>query len=139
MRRVFADASYWVALLNPDDQLYPRATAQESRLKRARLITTEFVLAEFLNFYAPRGPLFRAASEQLAARILEDPQIEVTSSDRTLFRSGLTLYAARPDKGYSLTDCVSMVVMREGGIREVLTQDRHFRQEGFLPLLENAI
>jgi len=43
----------------------------------------------------------------------------------------MSLYEARPDKGYSLTDCISMQTMRREGITEVLTDDRHFEQEGF--------
>ena len=42
--------------------------------------------------------------------------------------------AARPDKGYSLTDCISMQTMGSQGIRDVLTNDRHFEQEGFQAL-----
>jgi predicted nucleic acid-binding protein len=51
------------------------------------------------------------------------------------FLAGLELYEARPDKGYSLTDCISMNLMRERGINEVLTHDHHFEQEGFTILL----
>ena len=47
------------------------------------------------------------------------------------FLAGLALYKARADKGYSLTDCISMTAMRERNITEVLTHDRHFAQEGF--------
>ena len=50
---------------------------------------------------------------------------------RELFLAGLTLYEARPDKEYSLTDCMSMHMMRREGLTEVLTNDRHFTQEGF--------
>jgi predicted nucleic acid-binding protein len=39
------------------------------------------------------------------------------------------------DKGYSLTDCISMNVMRDRGINDVLTQDKQFAQEGFNILL----
>jgi predicted nucleic acid-binding protein len=42
-----------------------------------------------------------------------------------------SLYEARPDKRYSLTDCRSMVALRALGISEVLTNDHHFTQEGF--------
>jgi len=49
--------------------------------------------------------------------------------------AGLTLYKARPDTGYSLTDCISMHVMRERSISDILTHDEHFRQEGFTVLL----
>ncbi|MFN0095717.1 MAG: hypothetical protein ACKVVT_13190 [Dehalococcoidia bacterium] len=45
--------------------------------------------------------------------------------------TGLALYEARLDKGYSLVDCISMVTMRELGITDVLSGDRHFAREGF--------
>jgi uncharacterized protein len=50
-------------------------------------------------------------------------------------RSGIDLYADRRDKGYSLTDCVSMWEMRQRGIFEVLSHDSYFEQEGFVLLL----
>lgn len=43
--------------------------------------------------------------------------------------------AAREDKQYSLADCASMCVMDAEGIREVLTHDRHFEQEGYTVLM----
>ena len=51
------------------------------------------------------------------------------------FLDGLALYKRRPDKGYSLTDCISMEALREEGITEILTHDNHFTQEGFVILL----
>ena len=51
---------------------------------------------------------------------------------------GLALYNARPDKGYSLTDCISMEAMRREGINQALTNDRHFEQEGFRALFRDA-
>jgi predicted nucleic acid-binding protein len=51
------------------------------------------------------------------------------------FQAGLALYQARPDKEYSLVDCVSMEAMRQEGITEFLTHDDHFAQEGFTKLL----
>jgi len=51
------------------------------------------------------------------------------------FLKALELYESRLDKGYSLTDCISMNVCRELGIKEILTHDRHFEQEGFKILL----
>ena len=51
------------------------------------------------------------------------------------FMAGLTIYKARPDKGYSVTDCISMHAMRERGVSDILTHDEHFRQEGFTVLL----
>ena len=53
-----------------------------------------------------------------------------------LFDAGVELYVRRPDKAWSLTDCISFVVMREHGMNEALTGDRHFEQAGFIALLK---
>jgi predicted nucleic acid-binding protein len=71
----------------------------------------------------------------LVERILTEANIEVAPQSHEAFMAGLKLYKARPDKGYSLTDCISMQVMHTRGINEILTHDEHFRQEGFLLLL----
>ena len=60
-----------------------------------------------------------------------DPAIDVLPQTRTDFDAALALYEARPDKGYSLTDCRSMVALRALGVTEVLTNDHHFTQQGF--------
>jgi len=52
--------------------------------------------------------------------------------------AGLNLFRARPDKGYSLFDCVSLEAMRKEGLTEVLTNDRHFEQEGFRALFRDS-
>jgi uncharacterized protein len=67
--------------------------------------------------------------------IIAGSQVEVVWQTQELFESGLVLYQSRLDKGYSLTDCVSMIAMQQEGIQEVLTHDRHFAQEGFTILL----
>jgi uncharacterized protein len=64
-----------------------------------------------------------------------DQTVTIHAQSRLTFDSGLALYAARPDKGYSLTDCISMETMRQEGITEVLTHDDHFTQEGFTTLI----
>jgi uncharacterized protein len=50
--------------------------------------------------------------------------------------SPLDLYRDRPDKAWSLTDCISFVVMADKGIRDALTADHHFEQAGFVALLK---
>jgi predicted nucleic acid-binding protein len=67
--------------------------------------------------------------------LLESPAVRVAAQSRESFLSGLALYTARPDKGYSLTDCISMQTMRREGLSEALTNDRHFEQEGFRALV----
>ena len=64
-------------------------------------------------------------------RLLASRDVTVIHQTRELFLEGLTLYEARPDKAYSLTDCISMQTMRREGLMEILTNDHHFTQEGF--------
>ncbi len=77
----------------------------------------------------------RQSAVAFVRRILNDTNIEVRPQSDASFTAGLSLYEARPDKGYSLADCVSMLAMREVGVTEILTHDDHFAQEGFVKLL----
>ena len=67
--------------------------------------------------------------------ILSDPDIMIRPQSHRSFLDGFALYKVRTDKGYSLTDCISMVAMRRRASREILTHDNHFTQEGFTILL----
>ena len=135
MSTVFADTLYWVALINPKDQWHRRILSVSGSLGQARLITTEDVLAEVLNFFSERGEHARRAAALNVRAILVNQNVEVVLHTSDAFLAGLALYEARLDKGYSLTDCISMNVMRERGLSDVLTHDNHFRQEGFNVLL----
>jgi uncharacterized protein len=104
-------------------------------LAGCRLVTTDEVLTEFLNAFAGAGQVLRREAVDLVRDLHADPAVTVHPSSRQAFLSGLTLYEARPDKGYSLTDCISMETMRAEGISEILTYDNHFTQEGFAILL----
>ena len=67
--------------------------------------------------------------------ILRNPRVTVVPQNRRTFSQSLAFYKARPDKGYSLTDCRSMLLMHERRLSDALTTDRHFEQEGFIALL----
>lgn len=98
---------------------------------RFAIVTIEEVLTELLNYFGARGPSVRSAATKLVERMQADRSIQILPQTREGFLAGLRLYQARPDKGYSLTDCISMEAMRRGGLSEVLTNDGHFTQEGF--------
>jgi len=137
MRTVFADTFYWIALLNPKDQAHARAVSVSKRLGPVRIITSEEVLTEVLNYFGPRGSFFRGAATRLLERMQSDRSIQIVPQSHEDFLAGCRLYQARPDKGYSLTDCISMEIMRREGLNEVLTNDEHFTQEGFSCLLRD--
>lgn len=135
MKVAFVDTLYFVALFNPRDQWHERAIATSHLVAETQLITTEDVLVELLNFFSEYGEKARRGAVTQAEGILTGANIEVVPQSHDAFMAGLTLYKARPDKGYSLTDCISMHAMRERGINQILTHDNHFRQEGFTVLL----
>jgi predicted nucleic acid-binding protein len=135
MKSVFADAQYWIALLNDRDQAHATALVVSRTLQGVTIVTTEDVLAEVLAFFGERGQFIRQAASAFVDDVLSDPGITVRPQSHQSFLEGFALYKARPDKGYSLTDCISMGTMRQEGITEILTHDGHFAQEGFTLLL----
>ena len=133
MSAVFADTFYWVALSDPAEPRYRDALALENTLSAATIFTTEEVLSEFLTFFSS-DPWSRARAGRSVLALLHNRNIRVIPQSHNSFLSGLELYNQRPDKGYSLTDCISMQAMRREGLTEALTNDRHFEQEGFRAL-----
>ena len=119
MRAVFADTFYWVALTNPADRYYRSVITRKDEIADSSIFTTGAVLSEFLTFFAGEKRLRDRAGRTVKA-LLEDPGIHVIPESRQTFLSGLELYRARPDKGYSLTDCVSMQTMSREGLTDVV-------------------
>lgn len=72
----------------------------------------------------------RREGTETVRMLLESPEVKVIPQNRALFLEGLALYERRLDKQYSLTDCLSMHIMRREGLTEILTNDHHFAQEG---------
>ncbi|MBC6480208.1 MAG: type II toxin-antitoxin system VapC family toxin [Hormoscilla sp. GM7CHS1pb] len=137
MKVVFADTFYWVSFVNPKDVWYNQVRKVVKALQPLRIVTIDEVLVEFLTFYSDYGPQMRRRSVELVRGILNDPEVQVIEQTHESFLSGLNLYENRLDKGYSLTDCISMNTMRQLGITEVLTHDKHFTQEGFVILFRS--
>ena len=128
MKAAFADTFYWIALTNPLDAAHSHA-----QTFRNDLVTTDEVLTEYLNYFSGSAHLRHKASLIVEAAF-QDPTIRLIPQSHDSFRVGFALYRARSDKAYSLTDCISMEVMRREALTDVLTNDRHFEQEGFRAL-----
>jgi predicted nucleic acid-binding protein len=138
MTALFADTFYWIALADFTDTAHQRALSLTLENASALIVTTDEVLAEYLTFFATTPEAMRRRIVTSVQRILGDPGVYVVPQSRGSFLAGLSLYEARPDKGYSLTDCISMQAMRKEGLTEVLTNDRHFEQEGFRALFRDS-
>ena len=133
MTGVFADTFYFLALLNPKDAAHTRAAAFTLAFE-GEMTTTAWVLTELADAlsHPPNRIKFLAAVDQLK----NNPQGRIVLPTPELFADGIQLFKSRPDKEWSLTDCISFVVMQKESINEALTGDRHFEQAGFVALLK---
>lgn len=105
--------------------------ALEAELRTAELVTTDEVLVELLAYFSRSGSNLRTRMSAFVRALYDNPAVRVIPQSHESFLAGLALYEQRPDKGYSLVDCVSMHTMRHLGVSRALTGDRHFEQEGF--------
>jgi predicted nucleic acid-binding protein len=131
MNAVFADTFYWIALTNLKDLAHEAVKSFVPARTSGVLCTTEEVLTEYSNYFAAWGANFRRKASINIHTMRESRTVQIVSQSHVSFSAGLRLYEARLDKGYSLTDCISMEAMRQHGITDVLTNDAHFEQEGF--------
>ena len=129
MKAVFADSFYYFALVNASDPAHGKATAFSASYS-GRTVTTGWVLTELADGWA-RPVSRRLIFLQMLADLRANPDTEIVSTTDQLFHDGLDLYDQRPDKEWSLTDCISFGVMTARGLSEALTVDHHFEQAGF--------
>ena len=134
MSQAFADTFYFIAFLNPLDKHHEQARRLSRQLRR-RIVTTAWVMTEVAD--ALCDPPNRPLAGQLRKLVEASPFIRVWPPTEELFHAGFDLFEARPDKEWSLTDCISFVVMERERITEALTGDHHFQQAGFTTLLKS--
>ena len=137
MAEVFADTGYWIAVTIHTDALHGVAIDLASRLRSHRIITTEAIFVEVLDHASKLGPYWRRLTANLVQNTMQDSRIEILPQTSNLFADAVAFYSARLDQRWSLTDCMSFVVMRERGITQALAYDRDFEQAGFTALLRN--
>ena len=133
MRTVFADTFYLLALWNPNDKAHAKAMEFTQGYRQA-MLTTDWIITELADALS-RGPN-RARFLRLFRILQQQKEFTIIPATRTLLDEGLAFYESRPDKEWSLTDCISFVVMTRAGITDALTGDHHFEQAGFVALLK---
>ena len=134
MSAMFIDTVYLLALINPNDAWRAKALEWAARIS-GPLVTTDAVLTELADALCRSD---RRAWAVAAIRDLRlDPNVDCLPRSSELFAKGFELYEGRADKDWSLTDCISFVVMHDRKIRQALTADIHFVQAGFEALLRS--
>ena len=132
MTFLFADTYYFLAVISSSDAGHQKARQFGADDDRP-ILTTAWVLTEVADGLADTRN--RHLAKQLYLDLQNDPLDRIVSASHELFDRGLQFYDNRSDKNWSLTDCISFVVMQDHGITEALTADRHFEQAGYVPLL----
>ena len=132
MIQAFADTYYFIAVINRKDAGHAEAL-RAGRRPGLRLVTTAWILTELADaLSAPPERRFVAA---FIRDIQSRSRVTTIPATQEWFDRGLEFYEQRPDKSWTLTDCISFEVMRRFGMTEALTGDRHFAQAGFVPVL----
>jgi predicted nucleic acid-binding protein len=137
MKDVFLDTGYVLALQLLNDQNHEAATRHWGGIVGSlpTLVTTSYVFDEVVTFLNSRGLHAKAVS--VGNILLSSPAVNMIHVDRELFQAGWAWFQRHQDKWYSLTDCISFVVMERLGISRALTFDRHFVHGGFQKLPED--
>lgn len=133
MTPCFADTFCFLAMLNRNDEAHAKAVALFDSLRRP-IVTTGWVLTELGDALANTSG--RRLFGPFVEKLRSDPRALVIPMTDELLDRGIKLYYSRPDHGWSLTDCISFLVMQERGMKEALTGDHHFEQAGFVALLK---
>ncbi|MBM4047980.1 MAG: type II toxin-antitoxin system VapC family toxin [Planctomycetes bacterium] len=133
MKTVFADTFFFLAAVNRSDPLHREALRVYARADH-EFVTTTWVLTELADALANREE--RSAFVRSLRLVQRDPKFRIVPATQRLFERGVELYAQRPDKDWSLTDCISFVVMGDEKMTDAATGDRHFEQAGFTILLK---
>ena len=133
MRHLFVDSFFYIALINPHDVHHEPAREVATSIGGGRFWTTDLVLVEVAN--ALSAVPFRKHAADCLRKVAKSTTTTIVRLTPVLFGRALTRYEQRRDKGWSLTDCLSFVVMEDHKITEALTGDHHFEQAGFQPVL----
>jgi predicted nucleic acid-binding protein len=131
VKRLFVDTSAWYDLLFPGSPEHERIVAQ-MHMPGTQFVTSTYVLDELTALLLARGSHDTAA--RAGAHIRSAAEVRVEHPDAAEEWRAWSLFIDRPDKSYTLTDCLSFVMMRRLGIETAVATDRHFSQEGFTVL-----
>ena len=134
MTSLFLDANFVIALEISDDQHHYEAAQYWKTLIETSfsLVTTSYIVDEIVTFLNRRRHHDKAV--KVGNNLLNASHIQLIHIDEPLFYEGWQYFEQHSDKTYSLTDCVSFVLMKKLGIVEALTFDKHFTQAGFVKL-----
>jgi len=136
MEKIFIDTGFLIALETSDDQHHDSARNcwKNLILSKPSLFTTSYIVDEVATFFNSRNRHSKAI--EIGNCLLSSASVTFIHVDKHLFFKGWEYFKRCDDKSYSLTDCISFVIMEKFEIWKSLSFDKHFEQAGFAKLPE---
>jgi predicted nucleic acid-binding protein len=134
-RRVFLDASFWIAYRDPDGQKdFPRARTALTKMfqQQTRFVTTLPVLCEIHAYFSRH----QKRKKMVIADLWNNPLVDIVPVTPQDQEQALEILAQHEDKDYPFCDVLSFVVMERMGIRRAASFDRHFYQIGKFEIVD---
>ena len=131
MRSVFIDTGFIIALESVTDQNHEKALQLWNELLKdlPEMVTTTYVIDEIVTFFNSRSR--HAKAVEIGNRLINSRSVQIIHVDQGLFDRGWECFKQHDDKTFSMTDCISFIVMKEQGSESALSFDKHFTQAGF--------
>ena len=138
MNEIFADTSGWGHLFDATQARHLAAANiyHEARQQKRMFVTTNYILTELVALMLTPLHLPHQTIVACIDGLKASSSLRIVQIDANIDAQAWRLFKERPDKAWSLVDCASFVVMRQLGIADALTTDRHFEQAGFVQLLK---
>ena len=124
---IFVDTGASFARFVPSDPDHPAARSWFAG-NREPILTTDYVIDELLTLLKMRREYRRALEAGPFLFGGEACHLEWVAPDD--IESAWAVFSTHGDKGWSFTDCVSLVVMGRLEIATAVAFDEHFRQFG---------
>ena len=129
INQVFVDTSAFYALVAEGDQRHEEAHRIHEHLKHdAEFTTTNYVMLETVSLLQRRHGV--AHAEQIGDFVAG--HVGVVWVNAAQHHAAWNAWKTHRNRGLSLVDCVSFVIMRELGLKHAFAFDGQFREAGFL-------
>lgn len=135
MKKIFFDTWAWVAIAHEDDDRHKKVIAfyKSFLVDKGLPVTTDYILAETITLLRARtNPEDVAVFINALLVAAKEGRIMLERIDEQRWSRAWEMSKKYHDKpSISFVDFSSFVVMKELGVLNVLTSDRHFEEVGF--------
>ncbi len=137
MIEVFLDTTFAIALVNRSDLFHKKAIQLAAQIEAAGIfiVTTQLVIVRISNALSRQQ--YHTEAVSLLEAIDADPNIATIPLSESIYHAAYKLFCDHKDKQWDMTDCISFVVMKEYGLKDVLTTNQVFQQMGYCSLLRD--